>query len=228
MSNELIAVVFIIVNFGLVALSYKLFGRNGLFAYIVMSVIGANIQVAKTIEIFGVTTSLGNTMFAGIFLATDLLSERYGKKDAQRAVYYGFFMQLSFLIAMQFSLKFVPHAEDFAQPHMDGLFGLALPVFTLAGLTSFLVSQTIDVFIYQKIRERFPEDKWLWLRNNGSTLLSQIIDTTIFTGIVAAFGIWSPALALEIYFVTYVLKFVLSIIDTPFIYLMKKIKPLDI
>lgn len=228
MSNELLAVCFIIINFGMVALSYKLFGRNGLFVYIVMSIIGANIQVAKTIEIFGVSTSLGNTMFAGIFLATDLLSERYGKQDAKRAVYYGFGMQLAFLITTQFALFFTPHADDFAQPHMEGLFGLALPVFTVAGLTSFIVSQSIDVFLYHRIRERFPEDKWLWVRNNGSTVLSQLVDTTIFTGIVAAFGIWPPELALEIYFVTYILKFVLSVLDTPFIYLMKRIKPLDI
>ena len=86
-ANELIAVLFIIVNFGLVVLSYKLFGRKGLYAYITMSVIAANIQVAKTTTIFGIVTTLGNTMFSGIFLATDLLSEKYGKKAAMTAVF---------------------------------------------------------------------------------------------------------------------------------------------
>ena len=104
MANELIAVLFIIVNFGLVVLSYKLFGRKGLYAYITMSVIAANIQVAKTTTIFGIVTTLGNTMFSGIFLATDLLSEKYGKKAAMTAVFIGFFTQLSFLIVTQFSL----------------------------------------------------------------------------------------------------------------------------
>lgn len=228
MSNEIIALCFVLANFGLVALSYKLFGRKGLYAYIVMSVIAANIQVAKVTTIFGLTTSLGNTMFSGIFLATDILSENYGKKAAKTAVYLGFFMQLSFLIVTQFSLMFAPHAEDWAQPHMEGLFGIALPVFTLAGLSSFIISQNIDVMIYHKIKERFPGDKWLWLRNNGSTLISQVIDTTTFTAIVVAFGIWPLDVALEIYMVTYLIKGLLSILDTPFIYLMKKIKPLDI
>ena len=128
MTNELIALMFIIVNFSLVVLSYKLFGRKGLYAYIAMSVIAANIQVAKTITIFGITATLGNT-----------------------AVFIGFFMQLSFLVVTQFSLWFAPDASDWAQPHMEGLFSLALPVFTIAGLSSFIVSQNVDVFIFHML-----------------------------------------------------------------------------
>ena len=219
MANELIAVLFIIVNFGLVVLSYKLFGRKGLYAYITMSVIAANIQVAKT---------LGNTMFSGIFLATDLLSEKYGKKAAMTAVFIGFFTQLSFLIVTQFSLWFKPDASDWAQPHMEGLFSLALPVFTIAGLISFMVSQNIDVFVFHFIKKRFPEDKWLWLRNNGSTLISQFVDTFIFTAVVVMFGLWEMEIAVDIFFVTYLFKVILSISDTPFVYLLKKVNPMDL
>lgn len=228
MTNELIALLFIIVNFCLVVLSYKLFGRKGLYAYIAMSVIAANIQVAKTTTIFGIATTLGNTMFSGIFLATDLLSEKYGKKSAMTAVFIGFFMQLSFLIVTQFSLWFTPHSSDWAQPHMEGLFSLALPVFTIAGLTSFMVSQNIDVFIFHFIKKKFPEDKWLWLRNNGSTLISQFVDTFIFTAIVVLFGLWQMDVAVEIFFVTYFFKVILSISDTPFVYLLKRVNPLDL
>ena len=228
MTNELIALLFIIVNFCLVVLSYKLFGRKGLYAYIAMSVIAANIQVAKTTTIFGIATTLGNTMFSGIFLATDLLSEKYGKKSAMTAVFIGFFMQLSFLIVTQFSLWFTPHESDWAQPHMEGLISLALPVFTIAGLTSFMVSQNIDVFIFHFIKKKFPEDKWLWLRNNGSTLISQFVDTFIFTAIVVLFGLWQMDVAVEIFFVTYFFKVILSISDTPFVYLLKRVNPLDL
>ena len=220
MANELIAVLFIIVNFGLVVLSYKLFGRKGLYAYITMSVIAANIQVAKTTTIFGIVTTLGNTMFSGIFLATDLLSEKYGKKAAMTAVFIGFFTQLSFLIVTQFSLWF--------KPHMEGLFSLALPVFTIAGLISFMVSQNIDVFVFHFIKKRFPEDKWLWLRNNGSTLISQFVDTFIFTAVVVMFGLWEMEIAVDIFFVTYLFKVILSISDTPFVYLLKKVNPMDL
>ena len=228
MTNELIAVLFIMVNFTLVVLSYKLFGRTGLYAYIVMSVIAANIQVAKTTTIFGITTTLGNTMFSGVYLATDLLSEKYGKKVAKTSVSIGFFTQLSFLIVTQFSLWFKPDPSDWAQPYMEGLFGLSLPVFTIAGLLSFIVSQNIDVFIFHKLKSRFPEDKWLWLRNNGSTLISQFVDTFIFTAIVMMFGLWEMDIAVDIFLVTYLFKVILSISDTPFVYLLKKINPMDL
>lgn len=228
MSNELIALLFVCVNFGLVVLSYKLFGHKGLYAYIAMSVIAANIQVGKTIMIFGITTSLGNTMFSGIFLSTDLLSEKYGKKVAQTAVYMGFFVQLSFLIVTQFALWFSPDASDWAQPFMEGLFSIALPVFTVAGLTSFMISQTIDIYIFHCIKDKFPGDKWLWLRNNGSTLISQFVDTLIFTSIVVIFGLWEPDVAVQIFFATYFVKALLSIADTPFVYLLKKVKPLNL
>ena len=228
MTNELIAVLFIMVNFSLVVLSYKLFGRTGLYAYIVMSVIAANIQVAKTTTIFGITTTLGNTMFSGVYLATDLLSEKYGKKVAKTSVSIGFFTQLSFLIVTQFSLWFKPDSSDWAQPYMEGLFSLALPVFTIAGLFSFIVSQNIDVFIFHKLKSRFPEDKWLWLRNNGSTLISQFVDTFIFVAVVMLFGIWEFDVAIDIFIVTYFFKVILSIADTPFVYLLKKVNPLDL
>lgn len=228
MTNELIAVLFIIVNFSLVVLSYKLFGRKGLYAYIAMSVIAANIQVSKTVTILGITATLGNTMFSGIFLATDLLSEKYGKKAAMTAVFIGFFMQLSFLIVTQFALWFTPDASDWAQPHMEGLFALALPVFTIAGLISFMVSQNVDVFIFHFIKKKFPEDKWLWLRNNGSTLISQFVDTFIFTAIVVMFGLWEMESAVDIFLVTYFFKVILSISDTPFVYLLKKINPMNL
>lgn len=228
MSNELIALLFICVNFGLVVLSYKLFGRKGLYAYIAMSVIAANIQVAKTSTVFGITTSLGNTMFTGIALSTDLLSEKYGKKAAKTGGYIAVFMQLSFLTVTQFSLWFTPDPSDWAQPFMEGLFDIALPVFTAAGLISFMISQYVDIYIFHWIKERFPEDKWLWLRNNGSTLISQFIDTLIFTLIVVMFGLWEPAVAVQIFFVTYLVKALLSIADTPFVYLLKKVEPLDL
>lgn len=227
-TNELIAILFIIVNFSLVVLSYKVFGKKGLYAYIAMSVIAANIQVSKTITLFGLTATLGNTMFSGIFLATDLLSEKYGKKAAMTAVFIGFYMQLSFLIVTQFSLWFTPDSSDWAQPHMEGLFALALPVFTIAGLVSFIVSQNIDVVIFHYLKNKFPEDKWLWLRNNGSTFVSQFVDTFLFTSIVVMFGLWEVSDSIQIFAITYLFKVLLSISDTPFVYLLKKVNPMDL
>ena len=180
MTNELIAVLFIIVNFTLVMLSYKLFGRTGLYAYIVMSVIAANIQVSKTTTVFGITTTLGNTMYSGIFLATDLLSEKYGKKAATSSVLIGFFTQLSFLIVTQFSLWFKPDPSDWAQPYMEGLFSLALPVFTIAGLLSFIVSQVRRIPVLPNLIRFIKSKKGLNIERSILVLVFAISRINLF------------------------------------------------
>ena len=84
----------------------------------------------------------------------------------------------------------------------------------------------VDVHLYQAIRRKLPEDKFLWVRNNGSTLVSQLVDTTIFVPI-AFLGIWSNEVVLSIFVTSYVIKVIVAFLDTPFVYLIKKIKPLE-
>ena len=78
------------VNFGAILIVYRLFGKIGLFIWVPIAAITANIQVLKTIEIFGLTATLGNIVYATTFLVTDILSENYGKSDARKAVAFGF------------------------------------------------------------------------------------------------------------------------------------------
>ena len=83
MTNEMIWIIFAIVNFGLIVLCYYLFGKIGLFAWVAMATVLANIQVMKTIELFGITATLGNIMYGTVFLAGDIFNEKYGKKTIQ-------------------------------------------------------------------------------------------------------------------------------------------------
>ena len=84
--NELLWIVMLLLNFAGILVMYRLFGRIGLYAWVPIAVIIANIQVIKTVQLFGLTSSLGNIVYATSFLATDILSENYGKKDAGKAV----------------------------------------------------------------------------------------------------------------------------------------------
>ncbi len=84
----------------------------------------------------------------------------------------------------------------------------------------------VDVHLYQKIREKLPEDKYLWVRNNGSTLVSQLVDTSIFVPI-AFLGEWPIETVISIFITSYVIKVIVAFLDTPFVYLIKKIKPLE-
>ena len=77
-----------------------------------MCVILANIQVMKLITLFGMTATLGNILYGTSFLATDILSENYGKKDANLAVHIGFFMLLMMVVVMKFAILFIPNPHD--------------------------------------------------------------------------------------------------------------------
>ncbi len=223
--NEFLGLGFVVANFAMLIIMYKLFGKSGLFAWVAMSTILANIQVTKTIEIIGLTATLGNSLYASTFLATDILNEKYGKKEAKKAVWLGFSALLVMVIAMQFGLQFIPGESDFAHGSLETIFGL-VPQIAFASMIAYLASQHIDVLIFSALRKIFPKDSQFWIRNNGSTLLSQLLDTLIFTSI-AFYGLFPFDVWIQIFISTYILKFIVSILDTPFGYLAKMITPND-
>lgn len=112
----------------------------------------ANLQVVKTIEVFGLTATLGNTMYGTAFLATDLLNERYGKEDAKKAVWLGFFTLVMMTVIMQMVLLFEPSPSDMAQESLGQLFGL-LPRIAAGSLAAYLVSQFADVYIFSYLKK---------------------------------------------------------------------------
>ncbi|MDR0139708.1 queuosine precursor transporter [Metabacillus idriensis] len=223
MPNELLWLGFALINFIIVLLFYKLFGKSGLFVWIGFSTVVANLQVVKTIEIFGLTATMGNIMYGTAFLVTDILNEKYGEKEAKKAVWLGFATLISLTVIMQGVLLFKPDETDFAQGALETIFGL-IPRIALGSLAAFIISQYADVAIYSYIRKKFPSDRLLWVRNNGSTMISQLIDTLIFTSI-AFLGVYPFSVWVQIFITTYLIKFVVAIIDTPFAYLAKKMKP---
>ncbi|MCP3738855.1 queuosine precursor transporter [Rossellomorea sp. BNER] len=220
MFNEWFGLLFVLINFILVLAMYRLFGKTGLFAWIGISTILANLQVIKTIEIFGLTATLGNAMYGTAFLVTDILNEKYGRKEAQKAVWLGFFTLLTMTIIMQMTLLFKPHPDDFAQQSLATIFGI-IPRIALGSLAAYLVSQFADVYIFSYLKNKFPKDSQFWIRNNGSTMISQLLDTLVFTSI-AFLGEFPPEVWIEIFLTTYILKWIVSILDTPFGYIAKR------
>ena len=79
--NLILGFISLIITFSLVVFVDKFFKKEGLFVWVSISTIIANILVCKSVDILGVTTSLGNVMFASNFLATDIMSEKYGFKE---------------------------------------------------------------------------------------------------------------------------------------------------
>lgn len=225
MQNEILWLAMLLANFLLITLAYRLFGKWGLIMWIPISVIVANIQVVQTVELFGMVATLGNIVYATSFLVTDILSENYGKQEAKKAVWIGFFSLLAMTLLMNLALQFAPLAGDefagVAHEATSTIFSL-MPRIALASVVAYVLSQRHDVWAYHFWRKRFSKDHQIWLRNNLSTAVSQLIDSVVFV-VIAFYGVFEVALLIEVFITTYVLKFVVAAADTPFVYWGKRI-----
>jgi len=211
---------FLILNLIVVVVVYRYFGKAGLYMVIVASVITANIQVLKTVRLFGLISTLGNVIYGCVFLATDILSEVYGKKSAQRGVWLGFAGMVLVTVWMQISLIFIPDASDFAQESLETIFGI-MPRIMAGSILAYLLSQHHDVLAFHYWKNK-TEGRFLWLRNNASTMVSQIIDTVAFS-LVALWGVFEIDVWWQILLTTYLMKWIVAVVDTPFIYLAKRL-----
>lgn len=224
--NELLLIITLLVSFGGTLLFLKVFGKGGLFAWIGIATVFANIEVTLVVRAFGMDQTLGNTLFAATFLATDILSEIYGKKEASKGVLAGIFTSLTFILLSFFWVHYIPAESDWASEFVKGLF-TNTPRMLLSSLIAYAISEWIDVFLYHAWwnlteKKTGSHTKMLWFRNNFSTLISQFVNIVIFN-FGAFLGIYEFKELLSITGACYVIYIITSLLDTPFVYLARKI-----
>ena len=224
--NELLLIFSVFFIFGMALLAYRFFGKAGLFCVSAVATILANIEVVILIDAFGMEQTLGNVLFAVTFLITDILSECEGKKEANKAVWTGILSSVFFLVLSQSWLLYRPAAGDTMAPSIRAVFSNT-PRMILASLTVYAISQFFDVWLYHKwwafTEKRFGDRRrFLWLRNNGSTLVSQIVNTLFFT-LFAFWGTYDAGTLTSIFLSSYVIFIFTSLLDTPFVYLARRI-----
>lgn len=223
--NELLLAGSLILIYGTVLLAYRFFGKSGLFCMSAVATILANIEVSVLVVAFGVEQTLGNVLFASTFLITDILNECEGKKDANRAVLISTCASAFFLIISRSWLWYEPSGNDTVHSGMATVFTNTPRVIT-ASLSVYAISQFFDVWLYNRWW-RFTEKhfgskrKFLWFRNNASTMISQLVNTVLFTTF-AFWGTYSTGTFISICTSTYVIYLILSLSDTPFIYLARR------
>ncbi len=223
--NELLLTGSLLVLYGAVLLWFYLFGASGLMAFTVFATIAANIEVMILVDAFGMEMTLGNILFATTFLATDILSETAGKKAAQKAVWAGIAANLLFILVSQSWLVYVPAAGDWVMPAMRTVFSNT-PRMMLSSLAVYALAQSFDVWLYHKwwtLTERYTGSRraCLWLRNNGSTLLSQLVNAVLFT-VFAFYGTYDMPTLLSVALSSYAIFIVTSLLDTPVVYLARR------
>lgn len=159
---------------------------------------------------------MGDISYIGIYLISDILSENYGKDVAKKIVWLGTFCTLAVAIIMSLSLEFLPNQYDQAQQSLSTIFTI-FPRLVIASLCAFFISQSYDIVAYQFWRRKFPAYRFIWLRNGMSTVVSQFMDNAIFT-LIAFFGIYPLHYMIKIFMTSCLLRTIISIIDTPFVY----------
>lgn len=221
MSNEVLLVLSILIIYGGEIVFFKLFGKYGLYCFTSIATIAANIEVLIMIKAFGIEMTLGNVLFASTFLVTDIISELYGKKEAKRAVHIGIATSVMFIVLSQWWLLYTPAGSDLAMPSMQKIFSNT-PRLMLTSMIVYAIVQQFDVWAYHKwwefTKKKFGnERKYLWIRNNGSTLVSQFLNNLLFS-LGAFWGIHSTSTIIKIVISSYVIFIVTSLADTPFVY----------
>lgn len=218
--NILLGILGIVLCFGIEILIEKIFKKEGLYAWISVALITANILVAKNIDILSLQATLGNILFASTFLATDILSEKYSTKESKKAINIGIISVILFTIATQFSLLFKPNELDMVNESLKNIFAFNLRISTSSIVMCYL-SNMLDIIVFEKIKKKIPNK--MWVRNNIATIMSNCLENYLFT-IFAFIGIYDLKTIFAIATTTTILEIIIAICDTPFLYLSKKLK----
>ena len=229
LSTELMWFIMLLFCFFSILIFLRVFGYIGIFIYSALAVIAGNIQVLKTVDFFysPEPVALGTILFASTFLCTDILSEHFGREKARKNVLIGFAGFLFMTVIMLITIGFKPSANDWSQDSLANVF-TPMSRFFIASMIAYLASQYFDVWIYSTIKN-ITKNRYLWLRNNLSTILSSLVDNTIFS--LLAWIILNPNPetlynVIMIYiFGTYVLRIFIAFVDTPFMYFSKLFLP---
>lgn len=194
---------------------------DALIAFYVTLVIIANIGAQKTVsfnlgftELFAPVTVL---IFSVTFLLTDIVNERFGRKETQRMIFIAFCSQIALILFSYLILesKGAPFFQN--QQAFEALLG-NVPRIIAASLVAFIVSENFDAYLYHWFR-RLTNDKHLWLRNIFSSIPSMLLDSALFVTI-AFYGIM-PIIPLIIGLS--VTKWLVGVIDIPFMYISRAI-----
>jgi len=200
---------------------FKLFGKWGLFTAFITNSCMLNLQVLQITDIWRFATGAGGDAFN--FLITDILVEKYGRKEGMKCVGLGIATMIVFVGMMWLTTLLQAGEYAFVHEEYNAIFGV-VPRIAGASLLAFVVAQTNDVMLFSKIRAK-TRGRFLWLRNNVSTLTSQLIDLIIFYSI-AFWGLIPLRGMMEMAAVGYGQELVFALVDTFFIYLAVTIKPM--
>lgn len=192
---------------------------GGIFA---ASIVMANVLAGVKLEVIGslpligaLIVPAGTIAYAWTFPITDIVDEVYGRREALYIVWAGLGAEIAMLILILLDLP-IPALEPAMQEAYNRVF-LMQPRIVAASIAAYIVAQHHDVWAFMKWRE-VTKGRHLWIRNNASTMVSQLIDSTIFTSIAFG-GTVSISVLGSMILTMWIVKVAIAALDTPFVYL---------
>lgn len=180
-------------------------------------------SIVRDGNIYTMSVPVGVLAYPVTFLATDLISELFGRKKAQLVVWVGFFLNFFMLLVMSVA-HWLPNTGGVSGglPLFEGVYEFMVGN-TIASMIAYLTAQTIDVRLFH-FWKNLTGGKHLWLRNNASTMFSQLVDSTAILTILYLVGnlgdnINSVATLIILIINSYLFKFFFALFDTPLFYL---------
>ncbi len=183
----------------------------------IAGVVTTNVIGFKIMTFWGLNFTAGMIAYCVTFPITDTVGEVWGKRYAKKIVWGGLLGNLVMVGLVMIAVRAEPasfweHQEPYAV-----VLGF-VPRIVLASMVAYLISQLHDVWAFH-FWSRVTKKRFLWLRNNLSTMTSQLIDSAVFVTI--AFVGTMPFDALQSIFVgQYLIKLVIAAVDTPIVYLL--------
>lgn len=217
MYETLLVVLWILVTLGIASAAGVLGRRYGVeypIALLAGLVVIAAILANKLVTFLSMTVPAGVIVMSSTYLITDYLAEKWGREVAHKAVWAGFCALVTLVVTLEMAIRWpaAPFALERAEQFASVL--SLTPRITIASIAAYLLSQHHDIWAFHYWKERC-EGKHLWLRNNASTIVSQFIDSVIFTTI-AFYGTFPIGwMIVEMWLI----KALIALLDTPFIYL---------
>jgi uncharacterized integral membrane protein (TIGR00697 family) len=170
----------------------------------------------KIIPLWGIAFSATAITFPITFLVTDIISEVWGEKRAHQVVWIGFFTTIVAYILVLIAIKLPPASFWGGQEAYAQTLGLVGRI-VFGGLIAYIISQHHDVWAFHFWR-RQTNEKYLWFRNNVSTVTSQLINTIIFV-LIVFYGVLPNSALFPTMLGHFLIKVAFAVLDTPFVYL---------
>lgn len=173
-------------------------------------------------SLYVMSVPVGLLAYPFTFLATDLISELFGRKKAQLVVWIGFFLNMFMLLVISIGYWFPnTYGVSGGLNLFEGVYNFVIAN-TISSMIAYLIAQSVDVRLFH-FWKRVTRGKYLWIRNNGSTMVSQLVDSTAILTILYISGNLGEnintigALSVLI-FNSYIFKFIFALFDTPLAY----------